>query len=358
MKITEINTKVIELDFLEPIVVAFGVIRSIDTLIVEIKTDSDFIGYGEAAPFAPVTGETVETVKTVIGIFKKKLIGEDPLRISLMHRIMDSVTVGHSSAKAAIDIALHDIFAKSLRVPLYVALGGEGNSYETDRTISIGTVDEMVEEVKSCMARGFTMVKLKAGLDSDKDVRVLKAVRETCGEDLIIRMDANQGWNSSEAVKALKAMEPYGLDLIEQPIPYWDLPGLRKIREKTIIPLMADESLHDEKDAIKLINADAVDLFNIKLMKSKGLYGAGKINTIAEAAGIQCMIGCMGESPIAITAGAHFAAAHRNLTRVDLDILFAIKKCDGITGGVVYDGGKATLPRSSGLGIEVQFNEL
>jgi L-Ala-D/L-Glu epimerase len=353
MKIIGIKTKVLNLEFIKPIVVTFGTIRSLESLIIEIETDEGLLGYGEASPYSPVTGETIDTVQDTLKLLTSHLIGQNPLKIAKIHRIMDQLTLGQTSAKAAIDIALYDIYAKSLNVPLHVALGGERETFESDKTVSIGTIEEMVRDVKSNMAQGFNMVKLKAGIDIEKDILALKAIRKECGNDLIIRMDANQGWNSSDAVRALNAMEPYKLDCIEQPIPYWDIDGLIKIREKTNIPLMADESLHNEKDAIRLLKSEAVDLFNIKLMKSKGIFGALKINTIAEASGIQCMIGCMVESPIGITAGAHFAAANKNITRVDLDSLFAIKTPSVIEKGVKYTGGMATLPSEAGLGIAV-----
>jgi len=358
MTIINIKTKVITMELVKPIVVTFGVISTFDSLILEIETDTGLFGYGEAAPFAPVTGETIETVKAVISMFSKALIGENPLKISRLHRIMDGIITGNTSAKAAVDIALHDIYAKTLNVPLYVALGGDNDTFESDKTVSIGTVEEMVADVESNMAQGFRMVKLKAGNDSAKDIRALRAIREACGENLVIRMDANQGWHTEEAIRTINEMEAYGLDAIEQPIPGWDFEGLRKIQEKVNIPVMADESLHSEYDAVKLIKSNSVNLFNIKLMKSKGILGAGRINSIAEAAGIECMIGCMGESPVAITAGAHFAAAKKNLTRVDLDILFAIKPYTRITGGVQYEAGVATLPSAPGLGVDVDFKNL
>lgn len=355
MKITAIKTKLVDLEFIKPIVVTFGTISSVKTVIVKIETDCEIYGYGEASGFGPVTGENVDTVLSVIKGFENVLIGQNPIEITKIHDMMNKMIANNTAAKAGIDIALYDIFAKTMGMPLYKVLGGQSNTYESDKTVSIGTIEEMIADTKANMADGFTKVKLKAGVDVVKDVAAFKAIRKECGDDLVIRMDANQGWTVIESIKAINEMEPYGLDAIEQPTPYWDFESLRKIREKINVPLMADESLHNEMDAIKLIKTDAVDLFNIKLMKSSGIFGAIKISDIGEAAGIQCMIGCMGESIIGITAGAHLAAAKNNINRIDLDVPFAIKEVACIKGGVKYVGGIATLPESPGLGIEVDF---
>lgn len=355
MKITRIKTEIIKLELIKPVLVTFGVLTSVDTVIVKIETDSGLSGYGEASAFGPVTGETKDSVLSVIKQFERVLIGQNPLLIAEIHRQMDRVIAYNPSAKAGIDIALYDIFAKSLEVPLYMALGGNRATFESDKTISIGTVEKMVADVKGAMEEGFTKIKLKAGIDVHHDVSAMKAIRESCGDDLVIRMDANQGWNHIDAINAINEMAKYDLEVIEQPISYWDIQNLQEIRTKVTVPLMADESLHNGMDAIKLIKADAVDVFNIKLMKSSGIYGALKINHIAEAAGIECMVGCMAESPVGITAGAHFAAANQNVTRMDLDALFAIKKCDWAEGGVLYNGGRAQLSQEHGLGLKINF---
>lgn len=355
MKITRIKTEVTQLVLKKPLVVTFGSIEAMETIIVKIETDEGLCGYGEASPFGPVTGETKESVLSNIRDFEKVLIGENPLEIERIHRKMNGCIAFNPSAKAGIDIALYDIYSKSLNVPLYIALGGKNQEVESDKTISIGTIENMVEDVQLAMKAGFTKVKLKAGIDVFHDVKAMKAIRESCGDELTIRMDANQGWNFAQAIWAINEMEKYRLDALEQPVAYWDVDGLRKIRNKVNVPLMADESLHDEKDAMKLLKSDAVDVLNIKLMKSKGIHGAMKINHLAESSGVECMIGCMLESPVAISAGVHFAMANKNVTRVDLDSLFAIKKCPGIEGGVEFKGGRASLPDKVGLGLDVGF---
>lgn len=355
MKITNVKAEIINLDLKIPIIVTFGEFHSIKTVIVKVETDEGLVGFGEASPFEFVTGESVDTVMTVLDYLKKGLIGENPIAIDKINGLMNKMIVNNSSAKAAVDIALYDIMAQKMDVPLYVLLGGDDNTYETDKTISIGSQEEMLKEAQRAIDEGFTKVKLKAGLSIDNDVRNMIAIRKKFGDDLTIRMDANQGWNHYEAIEAINTMSKFKLDAIEQPVKYWDIDGLKEIRKKITTPIMADESVHNEIDAMRLIRLEAVDVLNIKLMKSNGLTGAIKINTIAEAAGLECMIGCMAESPIGITAGAHFAAAKRNITRVDLDALFVIKPHKGIDGGVKYVGGKALLPTKSGLGVTVNF---
>nr|WP_289038974.1 dipeptide epimerase [uncultured Allobacillus sp.] len=354
MKITEIKIEKLQLELIKPFTITFGTIERVETLLVEIKTDKGIDGIGEGAPFAFVTGETMETAFPTAKALKKLLIGENPLNIEKIHHILDSSMVGSTSVKAAIDMALYDILGKNVGAPLYQVLGGFRNQFATDVTIGIDTPEKMAREAQERAEQGFTILKVKCGIDPKQDVEAIRLIRNNIGDNVRLRMDANQGWSPSEAVQTIQAVEHYNVEAVEQPLPSWDIDGMAHVRKKINIQLMADESVHSPVDALKLVKQEAADVINIKLMKSGGIYKALGINHIAEASGIRCMVGCMLESKIGITAGASLVAAKRNITEADMDSFLYVKD-PGIKGGLMIDNGTITLPEKPGLGIELNI---
>lgn len=354
MKISNIKIETLKLDLYKPFTVALGTIEHVETMLVQIETDEGIIGIGEGAPFEFVTGETLESSIKVAKLFRNMLIGENPLHIEKIHTMMDKMIVGNTATKAAFDIALYDIMGKKLNAPLYQILGGYSNSFTTDVTIGIDTPEIMAKEAKERVNSGFTILKVKAGLNAEQDIEAIQLIRETVGERIRIRMDANQGWTVPESIRVIKAMELLNIEAVEQPLPYWNIEGHAYIRNKVMTPIMADESLHSPQDALKIVKQDAADILNIKLMKSAGLYKAAQINHIAEAAGLTCMVGCMLESKIGITAGASLVAAKKNIADADLDSFLYIKDT-GIQGGISIQNGVITLSEKPGLGIELEL---
>ena len=180
----------------------------------------------------------------------------------------------------------------------------------------------------------------------------MQAIREAVGSDIILRVDANQGWSLKDTLQIEPELRKLGVELIEQPLRDTDFEGLKEIAQRSLLPIAADESCHLPEDAFRLASMRACDGMNIKLMKCGGIEKAIRINAIAEAAGMFCMLGCMGESVIANTAAMHLAAAYRNITKIDLDITF-FSHCDWITGGFTSVGGRITLSDDPGIGIKV-----
>ncbi|WP_217589534.1 mandelate racemase/muconate lactonizing enzyme family protein [Lentibacillus saliphilus] len=354
MKITRIKIDTLKMELYKPFTVALGTIEHVETLLVKVETDEGVFGIGEGAPFEFVTGETMQTAQMVARVLGDRLIGMNPLDIESIHAVMDQTIVGNTGAKAAIDIALHDLKGKYFGVPLYQLLGGWSQSFETDITIGIDTPEQMAAEAKEKIAQGFSILKIKAGLNATEDIEVIRLIRQAVGEEVRLRMDANQGWTAAEAVRVMQAVEAYGVEAVEQPLPDWDIEGMAYVRNKVTIPVMADESVHSPVDALKVVKKHAADVINIKLMKSGGLFRAEQINAIAEAAGLHCMVGCMLESKIGITAGASLVAAKRNITEADMDSFMYVKD-PGVKGGLELDNGIITLPNNPGLGIELDF---
>lgn len=358
MKITDILIEKIHIDLTEPFKIAFAEMDYTENLIIKVMTDEGYEGYGEAAPFAPVTGETIEGTVSVLKLFRQGLLGMDPMDIEKIHDMMDGLILGNGSAKCAVDIALHDIKGKVMGQPLYKVLGGYQNVVQNDITIGISTPEHMTETARKYVFElGFGILKIKAGINADDDIRTMKLIRAAVGPDIRIRVDANQGYTVSGAVYALNGMKDAGIEAVEQCLPYWDFEGSALLRNKISgIQIMLDESIHTPIDAARACRNNAADILNIKLMKCGGLYRGGQISTIAENFGVTCMVGCMLESKIAITAGISLVASRKNITESDCDSFMYYRDPEtGMPGGFTRDGGTFTLSELPGLGLDINF---
>jgi len=353
MMITDVQFKMASFTLIHPIKVAFGEVSDFQTILLKMETDEGICGYGEASPFAYVTGDSIETSLAVGKELRQLLIGKNPIEIERLHELMDGLYAHNSAIKAAFDIAAYDIAAKKAGVPLYQYLGGYKKTLELDSTIGIDEPEEMARISREWVDKGFGILKIKLGENPARDVLRMAAIRKAVGEQIILRVDANQGWTVKDAISTIRALEAYHVELIEQPVAYWDLEGLREVRENVATPVFADESCHDPVDAALLAKNRAVDGMNIKLMKCDGLFKAQQINAIAQASGITCMVGCMGESRVGNLAGMHFAAAHKNVTIADLDTVFGIH-CEWMKGGFVGDGHRIELTDEPGLGVTIE----
>lgn len=271
--------------------------------------------------------------------------------------MMDRLISGNTSAKAAIDIALYDLKGKVMNQPLYKVLGGYRDQIVTDMTIGIDKPELMAQEAKERVERdGFRILKVKAGINPADDIRALTLIREAVGPDIRLRVDANQGYTVNDAVRVLKEFEKIGVDAVEQCLPWWDMDGSKILRQKVDMQIMLDESIHSPVDAAKACKMDAADILNIKLMKCGGLYPAEKINAIAEANHVNCMVGCMLETKVAIAAGVSLVAAKSNITEADCDsFMYAVDPEMGMPGGFTIEGGVYTLSQKPGLGLDLDF---
>lgn len=250
-------------------------------------------------------------------------------------------------------MAFYDLLAKSAGMPLYQLLGG-GNVREihTDMTVYLGKPDKMAREALLYKNEGYPAIKVKLGTTEKEDIARIHAIREAVGYDIPIRIDANQGWDPVTAIRILKFLEKYEIEHCEEPIPHWNNRDLVRVRNNSPIPIMADESVFDHKDAFRLASLGACDYFNIKLPKCGGIHNALKIIAIGEAAGIKSQVGCMSESRYALTALTHLVAARNNIVHFDIDSSFAHAE-DPVTGGIQYKGkGKWELPETPGIGAD------
>jgi len=264
---------------------------------------------------------------------------------------MNSVIYANSSIKSAFDIALYDIAAQHAGLPLYAFLGGRNNKrLITDFTVSLGSAEKMAADAVKIKANGFQVVKVKLGGTKEADIERIKKIREAIGNELPVRIDANQGWNTTDAVEILHALAPFDIQHCEEPIPRWNFMELPSIRKQSPIKIMADESCCDEHDAKRLVDLNACDYFNLKLGKSSGIFGAKKIIGIAEANSINIQIGGFLESRLGFTAAAHLALSSDRIVHCDFDtpLMFAV---DPVIGGIRYsDIGEIWVPEVVGLG--------
>jgi L-alanine-DL-glutamate epimerase-like enolase superfamily enzyme len=352
MKITQIALYRFDIPLKAPIAISLGTIENARNILVEIQTDEHITGWGEGSPFWMIVGETQASSLAAADDMARLLIGRDPLDIEGCINALIRYLPGHPTTRSAFDMALYDIAAKAAQMPLYQFLGGSKRPLVTDETIYINTPERMVEDALRIQEKGADAIKVKLGTTLQDDIRRIEAIRKAIGDSTPIRTDANQGWDVVTASGVLRAIGNWNVQYCEQPIKRHDIAGLRQIRQISTVPIMADESLFDSTDAIRLVREEAVDYFNIKLSKSGGIFEALKINAIAEAAGIPCMIGCMSESRLALTANAHFAAARQNVRFCDLDGCFEHAN-DPIYGGITYNGYQIALPDTPGIGAEV-----
>lgn len=300
-----------------------------------------------------ITGESLDSIEAFIQTVKPLLIGQNPLNYERVFPILQYAAIGNNSAKAAVDMALYDLIGRSCKLPLYQLLGGYRNEIETDYTVSVNSPEEMGEDATHYVKSGFTVLKIKVGIDDiQKDLERVREIRNRVGYTIKLRLDANQGWEAKSAIRAIRTMEDLGLDieLVEQPVKAYDLTGLKQVTDAVDTPIMADESVFSPLDAFEVLKNRAADLINIKLMKAGGIYRAETINRMAETCGVACMVGSMIESRIGISAAVHFAASKMNITRFDFDAPLMMVR-DAVQGGVVYDGKTIKLPDNPGIGI-------
>lgn len=353
MKITSIQIGEIFVPLVTPFKTALRTVENVEDIIIRIDTDTGEAGYGEAPPTAVITGDTKGSIIAAIRDFIAPAItGMDIQDLDgIMNRIQHSI-VKNTSAKACVDMAVYDLYAQSLGVPLYKALGGSKDHVETDLTISVDTVDKMVSDSLAAIAQGYRILKVKVGKEGMQDVERIRAIREAAGPGAVIRVDANQGWTAKEALRIISRLEDLDLniDLIEQPVAAHDLSGMQYVTQHSQIPILADESVFSAEDAVRIIQTGAADLINIKLMKTGGIYEALKICSIAEIYGVECMMGCMLESKISVSAAAHLTAAKSIITRADLDGP-GLCKIDPYTGGPVFDANWIRMTDAPGIGV-------
>ncbi|NUR05583.1 MAG: dipeptide epimerase [Nocardioidaceae bacterium] len=337
-----------------PFVTALRRTGTTDTVVVRV-TDSDGVtGWGEAPQVWQVTGESLAGAEAcVVGPLTDVLRGRHPDDlVDLCHRVAGAVA-GNHGAKAAVDVALHDLAARRRGVSLPVFLGGSRHRVPTNVTLAAGDPASLAEAAKARVADGFEVLKLKVGTDAATDVERVRAARASVGPDVRIRLDANQGWAARDAVRVIRAIEDAGLDveLVEQPVAAADLDGLAWVTDRVATPVLADESVYGVRDLVEVLRRRAADLVNVKLAKCGGLGVAVTLLELARAQGMGTLVGSMMETHVGVGAAASLVAAYGTTVVADLDAAWWAASSP-VVGGLRYDGAEVVLPTAPGLGIE------
>lgn len=354
MKIQSIEIYQLRIPLTEPFVISLGPQYDADNILVIIRTDEGISGYGECAPYASINGETMDTCYIVGQYLAQSLKEMDPTNIASCTEAMNKVIYANNSIKSAFDMALYDIAAQKAGVPLYKFLGGKKNKLVfTDMTVGLGEAAEMAASAVKFKQQGFPAIKVKLGETMEKDVARIKAIRNAVGNEVPLRIDANQGWAVPTAIATLQALEPYNIEHCEEPIARWNFMALPELRKKSPIKIMSDETCCDHHDAERLAHLNACDYFNIKLGKSGGIYDAMKIVQVAEKNNIKMQVGSFMESRLATTAFVHFAYASDLIVHFDFDTPLMLSQ-DPVVGGMKYEGnGVITIDDTPGLGATI-----
>ncbi|MEH6943895.1 mandelate racemase/muconate lactonizing enzyme family protein [Bacillus sp. JJ722] len=353
MMITSITLYAIRLPLHEPFVISYHTYHDMPSVIVKMETDDGWIGYGEAVADEHVTGETWESTFNILKYtLAPLLIGQDPSAFEKIHDRMNGAIYGAPTAKAAIDIACHDLVAKKLDVPIYQLIGGRyHDKFPITHVLSIQEPTTMAKEAIAKVSEGYRSFKMKVGKNVQQDIERIRAVRSAVGHEVSIRVDVNQGWvNSSNTLSSLHNLEELKVDWLEQPVLADDLEGMAFLKRKARIPIMVDEGLKGAKEMRDIIQKQAADKVNIKLMKCGGILPAVKLANQAEMAGMECQIGSMVESSIGSAAGFHVAFSKKIITSVELTGPLKFSKD---VGNLHYDVPFIQLSEKSGLGIDI-----
>jgi len=315
---------------------------AVETVVVRVRDEAGQTGVGAAAP-DPHYGETADTVCAVLSdLLDVVETVDDPLALDRIERGLAGVVRDNPAARAAVSVACHDLATRRLGVPLYRYLGLDANrAPPTSYTVPIDDPAAMSETAADAVDAGYEVLKVKLGTERDR--QLVEAVRDAA-PDATVRVDANEAWTPAEAIRKSEWLADYGVEFVEQPVPAEDHAGLKRVTERSALPIAADESCVTLPDVARV--ADRADIVNLKLMKCGGVREAVRMVHAARAHGLEVMLGCMVESTASIAAACHLAPL---VDYADLDgaLLLAEDPYDGPS----YAGGTLTLPERPGTGV-------
>lgn len=337
-----------------PYTIAYKTVSAVENVFVYVESGDGSWGIGAGSPAEYVTGESIDICyKALQDHGKNLLLGKDVRALPEICREIEKTLPKAPAARTAMDIALHDLLAKKLKVPLAKMLGQVHQSLPTSITIGIKSLPETLEEASEYLGRGFRMIKLKIGKDVDQDIETTQKLYEKLKGKIKIRVDANQGYSLEDLTKYAKATRKLGLELVEQPVLKDEWRQMITAPEKVRKICAADESMQIPLDALAMAAApQPFGIYNIKLMKCGGVRAAMQIGEIARLAGIDLMWGCMDESIISISAALHAALASPATRYLDLDGSLDLAR-DLVSGGFVLEDGYLSIRDEPGLGVEM-----
>lgn len=325
--------------------------QEVVNILVRLRS-GDFEGMGVIAPNS-VTGDTERSALSFLQAVAPKLLGIE-LDIQGTHIVISSITNSDWAARCGLDAAIHDLLGQIEGKPLCDLLGRTRDSIETSVTIGIMDPQEALERALELSARGFRTLKVKVGLDMDRDIQLLEAIRETL-PDACIRVDCNQAYSVEDAISFIGRIAPLEIQFIEQPVAASDPVGLVEVAESSELPIMADESVRSVGDIDSLATMGGVEMVNIKLAKCGGIFPATEMARRCQLHGLKAMVGCMSECEASISAGLHFALSQPCVEYGDLDSHLSLM--DDPTSAFSIGDGYLTPSPLPGLGITLVGSE-
>jgi len=372
MKITKVECIPVSIPFVKPIVMSGTVAKCADAVVLKIHTDEGVTGVAETGDTSLwYMGESQDSIMSnLVNVFAPQiLIGEDPFNIEKIVARMDKAARANNQSKAVVDYALHDLMGRALGVPIYKLLGGLSNpKIALAFVMSSGTPEEVSAEGKMLVKAGFKGLKLKVGARTpDEDIELVGALRAAVGSKIKVMIDANGGWLYHQALYVLQRIAKYDVYVAEQPVPWWDIDGLARLRRKVDVPIFPDESAKELNDLIKIIEKDAADGFFLKVPKAGGILKAQKWVAIAQAANLPVMCGCMVDSGLGAACTAQFLAATEWIGKIEQEAIGPLNlyNIPDTVNHHVMDDLAVKMPRyeggflypSEGPGIGVELNE-
>ena len=340
------------LPLVSPFIIAARTATEARNVRIEIETEDGLIGLGASAPVGYVTGESVESVLDALNSIGPEFVGLSADRLGPLLARANAALADAPAARAGLEIALYDLWAKARHLPLWQHFGGSLDRVTTDVTIPLVSVAEASELAAAAWADGFRSLKIKVGdpAGPDADLARIETVTQAV-PNVRLRIDANQAFMPDAAVDFAKALTKTSaaIDLLEQPVDKSDVAGLKYVRDRVALPVFADESARSVAEVLALLQADAVDGINVKLMKS-GITGALQIITLTKAFGKKLMLGCMLETGVGISAAAQIAAGTGAFDYLDLDSHRLLQPVPDLVCGYDVRGEELVLESSVGWG--------
>lgn len=350
--ITDIQFKPLDVPLIEPFAIATGAQPIANNVFVQLQLADGTRGYGEAAPFPAVTGETQSSTLEALHALRPVLLGRDARQWRALAAELKQADPKAAAARCALETALLDALTRQARMPLWAFFGGASTELETDMTITAGSVEHAAQSARAIMRRGIRTIKIKIGGEPAQDLDRIAAIHAAARNAPLI-LDGNCGYDADGALDLLAQLKAANIPiaLFEQPVTRYDLPGLARVTQEGGVPVAADESVTTARDALEIVQMQAANVVNIKLMKA-GIVEGLAIAEICRAAGIALMIGGMVETLLAMNVSAHVAAGFGGFQFVDLDTpLFMAEQ--PFHGGWVQDGGTLSVAHvAAGHGVE------
>jgi len=329
---------------------------SFDFVLVKVHTDKGIHGIGECPPLPPLSPESQPVIAAMNeNWIAPAILGMDPFEVEAIWAKMDRVAPTYPMSKAPLDMALYDIMGKSLGVPAHRLLGGlQVEKIPLVGLIGIGTEEEVVDDGTNYVKEGYTGLRLKIGPGQDEEN--LKALREAVGDNVTIRVDGNQGYSTAEAVKSIRAMEPHGIELVEQPTPWWDFKALADVAAAVDTPIMPHESVFQVSDVKSLFDLGALGVLGLKTYRpGGGLTSARKLLDAARVMGVPCLFHDDVEMGVSLAAASHIIGARYGDLKFKPELSGYPEWIadDVVTPPFKLEGGYAEVPKAPGLGVEL-----